>query len=315
MTLLDAYNEFLEYKRLRCNKDISVTNYYYHLIPLLKFLGNDFPISDLTLELALEYSDYLSQMKKKNGEKLSKGTIATYRRTLRIFISWLCKKKNLDIDIYELPSPKSPSRQCPIYTDNELLQILSACNSPIKWITTRNQLFIMIMYDSGLRQIEITRLKKSDIDFEKNMISVFGKGDKFRHVPLGQCTKEFLLTYYHLCPYKNTERIFLNDDGKALTGNAIRIVTNRMKKKLGFNFSSHILRHNFATNYLIDKYDIVGYLDIEGLKAIMGHVSSSTTELYIHIAKELLSCRNAPSHLDKIFSKSLKNISKMIVAC
>ncbi len=74
-----------------------------------------------------------------------------------------------------------------------------------------------------------------------------------------------------------------------------------MQKRLGFKFSSHILRHNFATNYLLDKYEKKGFIDMEGLKVIMGHVSRSTTELFVHLVQSIIACRDSPSHLDMIF--------------
>ena len=56
---------------------------------------------------------------------------------------------------------------------------------------------------------------------------------------------------------------------------------------------------------LLDMFDKTGRIDMDGLKIIMGHVSTSTTMLYVHLVQSFLVCRNSPSHLDKILGTAL----------
>lgn len=296
MTLLDAYEKFIYQHKVRGNKETSLTDYKYHLLKFMRYFGPDYDIRNLSNEYISEYILSLQML------HLSQGTVSSYVRTVRIFCRYLSEYHGVNIKYREIYVPKMPARDCPIYTKSQFRDILNACKSPIEWITVRNRLAIVLMYDSGLRQIEVCRLKKSDLEFENNRMKVFGKGDKYRHVPLGHITRKYIEYFFSVCPYKDCEYVLCSDDGSPLSGNAIRIMTNRLKRKLGFPFSSHILRHNFATNYLLDKYEIVPNLDISGLKVIMGHVSTSTTNLYVHLVQSIIACRDAPSHLDSLLS-------------
>lgn len=305
MTVKNYIDEFLQYHRKHGNKVSTITDYIYHLKPFIRFVGEETEIENITNELIYEFADDLL------SQKYSKATVSSYMRASKIFCRWLCDRNIIELIIKDIPSYTMPARDCPIYTNEEIKQILASCKTSKKWMTTRNQLFISFMIDSGMRQIEVVRLKKQDVDRGQKRIKVFGKGDKYRYVPLGTVTKILLDKYLEECPYKETDYIFLSDDGTQLTGNAIRIVTNRMKKALGFKFSSHILRHNFATNYLLLKYEQTGRIDMYGLKVIMGHVSTSTTQLYVHLVQSLIACRDAPSKLDTILGISEKSISEM----
>ena len=304
MDIRIAFDEFLQYHKKIANKSNSIDNYYFQIKPFFKFVGPGFDTDDLSIELILEYNDYLHNSPNKNGKIYSQGSISSYMRTVRIFCKWLAERKGIDIYYKDIPVKKMIARESPIYTDEELLKILETCKSSIKCIGVRNKLCIILMYDSGLRQIELTRIKISDIDRVRKRIKVFGKGDKYRYAPLHTPTIEYIDLYISLCPHSISDTLLLSDDGSNLTGNAIRIMTNKIKHKLNFPFSSHILRHNFATNYLLDKYEMTKQLDIEGLRVIMGHISPSTTRIYIHIVESLIACRDAPSHFEKILKRA-----------
>ena len=96
--------------------------------------------------------------------------------------------------------------------------------------------------------------------------------------------------------------------GKPLSCNAIKVFANRLKHQLPFEFSSHKLRHNFATNYCIDHIHDSGNTNVYDLSIIMGHESIETTKKYEHFAHEMLALQNRISHLDKVYKLSLIHI-------
>ncbi len=77
-------------------------------------------------------------------------------------------------------------------------------------------------------------------------------------------------------------------------------------KKSGIDFSSHKLRHNFATNYCIDHYEESGQADVYKLMHLMGHGNIKTTEIYLHFALDILSASSHFSHLDKLLKDRKK---------
>ena len=76
-----------------------------------------------------------------------------------------------------------------------------------------------------------------------------------------------------------------------------------LAQKLPFEFSSHKLRHNFATNYCIDQYEKHGFVDIYKLMILTGHEDVKTTNRYLHIANQIIVSRESVSHIDKIFQE------------
>ena len=156
------------------------------------------------------------------------------------------------------------------------------------------------MLDSGLRQCEIVSLLHRDISFSGNRLLVHGKGDKDRCCLLGNVSACYLQKYLNLCPYSGKEYVFCSLDGSQITGNAIRLFISRLAASLPFDLSSHKLRHNFATNYVIQKSEAGQQVDAYTLKLLMGHESISTTEGYIHCAMESLAVKSSVSYLDAL---------------
>ena len=98
------------------------------------------------------------------------------------------------------------------------------------------------MLDSGIRQKEVCELQKADIDKERMLMKVTGKGAKDRLVPLGYISSLFLDDYLSQCPYSNTAYVFVDRLGRPLSGNAVRVFVNRLQK----NYLSIYLRISFV---------------------------------------------------------------------
>ena len=158
---------------------------------------------------------------------------------------------------------------------------------------------VSLMLDSGLRQNEACLLKTCDVDMSRQILKVFGKGEKERFVPLGNMSRQFLQEYFAKCPY-HKKYVFCSKDGSQITRNAVKLFMNKLAAQLPFEFGSHRLRHNFATNFLIDQYNEKGSMDIYALLTILGHEDVKTTERYLHIANQVIYSTSHISHLDKV---------------
>ena len=95
--------------------------------------------------------------------------------------------------------------------------------------------------------------------------------------------------------------------GKPITPNTIKKLVFKINQNLPFDVSSHKLRHNFATNYILDQYNKKGDVDIYQLKSLMGHADIQTTENYLHIASEFIASNNSVSHLDNSLENKFVN--------
>jgi len=146
----------------------------------------------------------------------------------------------------------------------------------------RDQAIIALLYGSGLRRSELINLKKSDIDADRNMLRITGKGRKFRQVPVSDDIVKLL----DLLEIKNREqwevivedRVILTDNGKPCYP---KFVHNRVVAMLGSvttagKKSPHVLRHSMAT-HLMDHG-----AELNAVKAILGHSSLAATQVYTH---------------------------------
>ena len=296
MRLNDAFNAFLRQKQLQNCTDKTIKNYKNVLTPFLAFFVTNCDVTALTLEVV---EDYILIFR---SRRLAPATIASYIRHIKAFLFFLQKKYGLSFSPSEIKVPKAPTGAYYIYNSEEIALIFQRAVLSEKWLTVRNQAVITLMLDSGLRQGEVCGLLWEWVDFEKKRIKVYGKGRKERIVPLGRMSAHFLQEYRRLCPFLDTTYVFSERRGGQLTNNTVKQFIQKLKKKLPFPFYSHLLRHNFATNWCLDQYEIKGQIDIYALKAILGHEDIKTTSRYLHYAESLLAVQHSISHLDRVFS-------------
>lgn len=235
---------------------------------------------------------------------LSKNTIATYIRHLKVYLKWCTENyKDTIFDYKKIKVPKSPKKNVLIYSDDDIKQIFQFVDADTEWIVIRNCAIIALMLDSGLRQAEITRIKCMDMDYKRKTLNVHGKGDKDRVVPLGKISSSYMKQYITLCPIKlnNKDNFFITRELNPITTNTVKLMVTKLAKKLPFDMSSHKLRHNFATNYCLDQYRKYGQIDIYQLMYLLGHEDVKTTSRYLHFTYEIIATENTISHVDSIF--------------
>lgn len=304
MTLSQALNEFLVYKKLSGLGKNSICNYRATLSLMLNYLSWDLSIEALSYESVCEYHMTVID------SNISRATKSSYIRNDKIFLKWIDTEYGLSFDPRKIKVPKSPKKNVHLYTNSELMEIFQLISANEAWIVARNRVVIALMLDSGLRQHEVCGLLMQNIDRERNILKITGKGAKDRFVPLGQLTLLLLDEYFALCPYNDDVHVFFNRRGEVLSGNAVRLFVYRLQKNLSFDLSSHKLRHNFATNYCIDHLEQNGKSDVYDLSIIMGHESMETTKKYEHFAHEIVATKNSISHLDMCFGEYLTDASK-----
>lgn len=294
MTIQQAFDNFILSRRLADLSPKTISGYEQFIAPFLRAVGSNKPLFEITQE---DIQSYLLSLLNK---PLSKATRATYIRHLKIFLHWSEREYPVNYRSSVVKVPKTPKRNVKIYSADEVRLIFSAIHAESEWLILRNQCIVALMYDSGLRQSEVCTLLRRNVSFSENRLTVRGKGDKERTVPLGQLTRHYMQEYLSNCPFSG-DVVFLTRRGAPLTNNAVKLFINRLADGLPFELSSHKLRHNFATNYCIDQYEKYGQVDIYRLMYLMGHEEINTTRRYLHMANEIIASKNHVSHLDGIF--------------
>lgn len=229
----------------------------------------------------LLFSIFLSQ----KGD--SKRTIARRLSCLRKFFAWLFEEKHIPQNPAELlDTPKLPLYLPEVLSIEEVQRLLSAPDTSTK-LGQRDLAMLHLLYASGLRVSELVNVKATDIDFQRGIIRVFGKGKKERLIPIHTTALAILTDYLQntRCQFiKDTEaddELFLNRSGKKLTRQGVWKLIKRyaMLANIQGIISPHTLRHSFATHLL------EGGADLRTVQILLGHSDLAATELYTHICQ------------------------------
>lgn len=294
MTLNESFDCFKLSRKLA---GLSVKTLYCYdsfVSPFLHIYGV------LSLE-EFSYSHIMKYIESVIDRDISRSSKSTYIRHFKVFVRWINDEYSLCLPVNKIRVPKTTKKVLRIYNDKEVRQIFNSVLPKSGWLHSRNQLVIAFMLDSGLRQNEICTLKFDDIILSDNIVRVHGKGDKERIVPLGRFVKRFYNEYINVCPFKS-DYLFVSNRGVQLTCDCVKHMVYRISHSLPFEFSSHKLRHNFATNYCIDMYESRGQIDIYQLMVLMGHDEIKTTRRYLHFAQQIIATKSDISHLDKVYN-------------
>lgn len=139
-----------------------------------------------------------------------------------------------------------------------------------------------VMYSCGLRISEALNLKITDIDSQRMVVIIHGKGNKDRHIPLPRRTLELLRAYWR--EYRPKTWLFIKPDGQQMEYHNVRYFFKKAPQDAGIRkrISSHTLRHSYATNLMARG------VDVRVIQALLGHRSLKTTTLYLHMTSSVM---------------------------
>ena len=228
--------------------------------------------------------DYLLYLKHDKGN--APNSCYSVLTGLRFFYKYVTEK--------EIPvtySIRRTTRKLPqVLTMQEIWKIICATNN------LKHRLILMTTYSAGLRANETINLKAENIDSERMLIKVKGKGGKERYTLLSKRLLPELRHYYKTFRPKTYlfPSSFKKKKNQPLSYETIRTIYEDARKKAGVKRGTgvHTLRHSFATHLLEAGYDI------RKIQVLMGHTRLSTTMIYLHVSRTTLS--KIPSPLDLI---------------
>ena len=236
--------------------------------------------------------NYISYLNKKVGPK----TINRHIVSIKNYFKYLEKNSfitsNPCTDITGLKTPKKMPRVLSINDIDKLLDI------EVKDVyTSRNKAMLELMYSSGLRVSELLNLTLNNIDFNMNLVRIYGKGSKERIVPVSDIATKYLYEYINL--YRNTlvknnitDLIFLNSRGNKLSRQGFFKILKEIALEKGINkeISPHVLRHSFATHLLNNG------ADLRSIQTMLGHENIETTQIYTHVSNNYVKKNYEEAH-------------------
>ena len=151
-------------------------------------------------------------------------------------------------------------------------------------LEVRDHAILELFYSSGLRLAELINLDIGMLDFSEGTVTVTGKGNKTRIVPLGSHAANALQTWLKLraginMTDKDLNAVFVTQHGRRITPRAVqyRVKSWAIKQGINTDMHPHLLRHSFATHVLQSSQDL------RAVQEMLGHANISTTQVYTHL--------------------------------
>ena len=181
---------------------------------------------------------------------------------------------------------KEPKLLIHTFSDDEIVRMVQYYDGN-DYLSIRNRLMLMMLFDTGLRISEIIDMKPAQI--REGYFNVYGKGRKERVVPQNAIVCKWMMKYDRAkeayFDYKDAEDYyFLSKNGKRLTAEAVNKFMKKAGKAVGVNplvrVSPHTARHTFAHQ------ELKNGLDLYSLSRLLGHESVSITQRYLEAIRD-----------------------------
>jgi len=246
-------------------------------------------LAHLTEFLQHERDRRLADAPEESTAKLSTSSLYLQIAALRAFFKWAETEKHLPANPAEnLSLPRRWKRIPKSLTHAEVEQILKplATAAPADLC---DQAVLELAYASGLRLAELRNLRLEQLHLEAGFVTVIGKGNKERVVPVGKFAVAALGRYLtvarpQLVRPKSPAAVFLTRRGTAFAHVTMWLRITQRVRRAGVerHVTPHMMRHSFATHLLEHG------ADLRVIQELLGHSSISTTEVYTHVAGQRL---------------------------
>jgi integrase/recombinase XerC/integrase/recombinase XerD len=224
-------------------------------------------------------------------------TVARKLAAIRGFYGFLLRTGRVGQNPADLVSaPRRKAKLPQVLTAEQMSSLLDAVpsGSPLE---IRDRAMFELAYSCGLRSEEVLTLTVDSIDFDDELIRVFGKGSKHRLVPVGEPARQAVELYLSksrpgLVESPSERTLFLSRNGRPLSASDLtrRLAIRMREAAAAGGVSPHALRHSFATHLL------EGGADLRTIQELLGHASISTTQVYTHLDAARLRDAYAGSH-------------------
>jgi integrase/recombinase XerC len=224
--------------------------------------------------------------------KLARNTVHRHLAAMKSFCKFLLVRQWIKDDPMELiPLPKREKHLPRLLNMEEMARVLEQPDLSTE-IGRRDRAVMEVLYGCGLRVRELVGLTLSAVSLSAGLVRVMGKGGRERVVPAGSKACEALERYLEISKVtrrkKNTQALFLNARGGALTDRSVRDIVKKycVQAETKEILSPHGFRHSFAT-HLLDNG-----ADLRAVQELLGHRKLSSTQIYTHVSR---------GHLRKVY--------------
>lgn len=286
MALQEFIHDFLEYLEIEKNvSKLTIRNYRHYLNRFLGFLKPQIPYpttGDITPESVRQYRLFLSRFTDENNLTLKRVTQNYHLIALRSFLKYLTRKGQKVLAPETIELGKAESHSIKFLEREQIERLLSAPDN------SRDKAILEVLFSTGLRVSELTKLNRGEINLERREFGVIGKGSRPRVVFLSDTAVIWLQKYLE-SRKDDDSALFIRTSGKKtetlrLTPRSVQRLVEKYVKKamIPIKITPHGLRHSFATDLL------TGGADLRAIQELLGHKNVSTTQIYTHITNPQL---------------------------
>jgi integrase/recombinase XerD len=265
----------------------SVVSYESDLQKLATFITMIAPTKqpcDITLQDLQQFIKYISEF------NFTESTQSRIISGIKHFYKFLILENYITVNPAELLETPRIKRKLPVYLEVEEIDLMLSFIDRSTAEGERNVAMLETMYSCGLRVSELISLKLSDLHIKDEFISVIGKGDKQRLIPIGGKALKLIKNYIdhhriHINIKKNhVDSLFLSKRGTSISRQMVFYIIKDLGALAGIKkeLSPHTFRHSFATHL------VEGGADLRVVQEMLGHQSIITTEIYTHLDQYFL---------------------------
>ena len=196
---------------------------------------------------------------------------------VRSFYRWLLKNGRIAASpAAAIRAPKAP-RKLPQVLDPDEAKVLVEVPTDVP-LGLRDRALLELFYSSGLRLSELCALRWRDLDLDDGLVTVLGKGNKQRSVPVGSHARNALTAWRADTGAGNDAPVFPGRHGP-ITPRAVQLRLRQLAQRQGLfkRVHPHLLRHSFASHVLESSGDL------RGVQEMLGHADIATTQIYTHL--------------------------------
>jgi len=274
-TLQKKFRQYLETER-RYSK-YTVLNYAKDINDLAAFFSSQ----NISLWSEIKPHHIRSYASQIFIDGLGARSIQRKLSAIRSFMNYLVRENLLKTNPADgVKTPKAPQKLPGVLDVDQVNQLLNI--SQVDPISLRDKAIMELLYSSGLRLSELVSLNPIDLNIQDMSLTVIGKGNKKRMLPIGskaiQAIQEWIKVRSQLAAPEE-EALFVGNRGTRLSRRSVQSRINHWAKKNGLQQAvyPHLLRHSFATHLL----EASG--DLRAVQELLGHKDISTTQVYTHL--------------------------------
>ncbi len=270
-----AVDDFLAHLRVERRMSAHTLDAYRRDLAALSAWADKQDIRDLT---QLQTEPLRSFIASEHRRGLSAKSLQRRLSACRSYYQWLLKHARIKANpAASLRAPKA-SRKLPQVLDADEAARLMEVPTDVP-LGLRDRALLELFYSSGLRLSELCALRWRDLDLGGGLVTVLGKGNKQRSVPVGSHARNALAAWLGATGAADDAPVFPGRHGAPISQRAVQLRIKQLAQRQGMfkHVHPHMLRHSFASHVLESSGDL------RGVQELLGHADIATTQIYTHL--------------------------------